>query len=62
VLQCADGLMSADCSPIGNAKPQTVKKDDDVYEMAIKYKKDEDFSGWYTDVSFIRRVCYGYSS
>jgi hypothetical protein len=28
-----------------------VKKDDDVYEMAIQYKKEEDFSGWYTDVS-----------
>ncbi|WVQ78598.1 proline-tRNA ligase [Cryptococcus sp. DSM 104549] len=24
--------------------------DDDKYEMAIRYKKDEDFSGWYTDV------------
>ncbi|WVQ76515.1 proline-tRNA ligase [Cryptococcus sp. DSM 104548] len=23
---------------------------DDKYEMAIQYKKDEDFSGWYTDV------------
>jgi hypothetical protein len=28
----------------------TVKKDEDLYEMAIQYKKDEDFSGWYTDV------------
>jgi prolyl-tRNA synthetase len=24
---------------------------DDLYEMAIQYKKEEDFSGWYTDVS-----------
>jgi hypothetical protein len=31
-------------------KAQTVKKDDDQYEMAIRFKKDEDFSGWYTDV------------
>jgi hypothetical protein len=38
-------------SPKGEAKPQTIKKDDDVYEMAIQYKKNEDFSGWYTDVS-----------
>jgi len=28
-----------------------VKKDEDLYEMAIQYKKEEDFSGWYTDVS-----------
>jgi hypothetical protein len=26
---------------------------DDLYEMAIQYKKEEDFSGWYTDVSEI---------
>ncbi|ORY30023.1 putative proline-tRNA ligase [Naematelia encephala] len=37
-------------APVGTAKPQTVKKDDDVYEMAIQYKKEEDFPGWYTDV------------
>ena len=29
----------------------TVKKDEDLYEMAIQYKKEEDFAGWYTDVS-----------
>lgn len=38
-------------SPVGQAKPQTVKKDEDLYEMAIQYKKEEDFAGWYTDVS-----------
>ena len=34
----------------------TVKKEkeEDLYEMAIQYRKDEDFSGWYTDVSSIR--------
>ncbi|WVQ99040.1 proline-tRNA ligase [Kwoniella sp. CBS 9459] len=26
------------------------KEEDDKYEMAIRFKKDEDFSGWYTDV------------
>lgn len=25
-------------------------KAEDLYEMAIQYKKEEDFSGWYTDV------------
>lgn len=34
------------------AKPQPEKKDDDQYEMAIRFKKDEDFSGWYQEVSF----------
>jgi len=43
--------LKADDSPVGTAKPQTVKKDEDMYEMAIKYKKEEDFPGWYTDVS-----------
>ena len=33
------------------AKAQAVKKDDDQYEMAIRFKKEEDFAGWYTDVS-----------
>jgi len=28
---------------------------DDLYEMAIQYKKEEDFSGWYTDVSPLSR-------
>lgn len=28
---------------------------DDLYEMAIQYKKEEDFSGWYTDVSSLSR-------
>ena len=37
--------------PVGTAKPMTVKKDEDLYEMAIQYKKAEDFPGWYTDVS-----------
>ena len=32
----------------------TVKKDEDLYEMAIQYKKSEDFPGWYTDVSLLR--------
>jgi len=36
---------------VGDAKPMTVKKDEELYEMAIQYKKDEDFAGWYTDVS-----------
>ncbi|WWC89706.1 proline-tRNA ligase [Kwoniella dendrophila CBS 6074] len=31
------------------AKPAATA-DDDKYNMAIQYKKDEDFSGWYTDV------------
>lgn len=31
--------------------PAPAKKDEDLYEMAIQHKKDEDFSGWYTDVS-----------
>ena len=31
----------------------TVKKDEDLYEMAIQFKKEEDFAGWYTDVSEI---------
>jgi prolyl-tRNA synthetase len=44
---------NADDRPLGDAKPQTVKKEDDVYLMAIQYKKDEDFSGWYTDVSYL---------
>lgn len=30
----------------------TVKKDEELYEMAIQFKKEEDFSGWYTDVSW----------
>lgn len=34
----------------GAAKPHQ-KKDEELYEMAIQYKKDEDFPGWYTDVS-----------
>ncbi len=38
---------------MGAAKPLTVKKDEDLYEMAIQYKKEEDFAGWYTDVSWI---------
>jgi hypothetical protein len=29
----------------------TVEKDDDQSGMAIRFKKDEDFSGWYTEVS-----------
>ena len=30
----------------------TVPKDDaDLYEMAIRFRKDEDFSGWYQEVS-----------
>ncbi|WWD01051.1 proline-tRNA ligase [Kwoniella sp. B9012] len=32
------------------AKPAAAQEDDEKYNMAIKYKKDEDFSGWYTDV------------
>ncbi|KAL1411004.1 hypothetical protein Q8F55_001949 [Vanrija albida] len=32
------------------AAAAVAKKDDDLYEMAIQYKKDEDFPGWYTDV------------
>lgn len=31
--------------------PKTVTKDDDQYEMAIRFRKDEDFSGWYQEVS-----------
>ncbi|EIW66374.1 hypothetical protein TREMEDRAFT_45824 [Tremella mesenterica DSM 1558] len=27
-----------------------VKKEEGLYEMAIQYKKEENFSGWYTDV------------
>ena len=41
--------------PLGDAKPMTVKREDDLYEMAIQFKKDEDFAGWYTDVSNIRK-------
>ncbi|WVO14142.1 proline-tRNA ligase [Cryptococcus depauperatus] len=46
-------------APIAEKKPAVPKEDkpkaavlpdDDKYEMAIQYKKDEDFSGWYTDV------------
>jgi hypothetical protein len=33
--------------------PATTSNRDDLYEMAIQYKKEEDFSGWYTDVSHI---------
>ncbi|OWZ80070.1 proline-tRNA ligase [Cryptococcus neoformans Bt85] len=32
------------------AEASTAAADDDRYEMAIRFKKDEDFSGWYTDV------------
>ncbi|WVR05466.1 proline-tRNA ligase [Kwoniella sp. DSM 27419] len=32
------------------AAPVASKEEDDKYEMAIRFKKDEDFSGWYTDV------------
>lgn len=32
------------------AAPAKKEKDDDLYEMAIQYKKEEDFPGWYTDV------------
>ena len=35
-----------------------VKKDDDLYEMAIQFKKEEDFSGWYTDVSIDRILSF----
>lgn len=35
------------------AAPATTSNRDDLYEMAIQYKKDEDFSGWYTDVSHL---------
>jgi prolyl-tRNA synthetase len=28
----------------------TVEKDEDQSGMAIRFKKEEDFSGWYTDV------------
>lgn len=52
----ASVLAELTSSPVGTAKPQTVKKDDDTYEMAIKYKKDEDFSGWYTDVSTLAHL------
>lgn len=31
----------------------TVEKDDDQSGMAIRFKKEEDFSGWYTEVSFL---------
>lgn len=33
-------------------------KTEDLYEMAIQHKKDEDFSGWYTDVSQLRCLLY----
>ncbi|WWC69131.1 proline-tRNA ligase [Kwoniella pini CBS 10737] len=32
------------------AKPAVAQEEDEKYNMAIKYKKDEDFPGWYTDV------------
>ncbi|KGB79560.3 hypothetical protein CNBG_5398 [Cryptococcus deuterogattii R265] len=32
------------------AEASTTAADDERYEMAIRFKKDEDFSGWYTDV------------
>ncbi|WWC60772.1 proline-tRNA ligase [Kwoniella dejecticola CBS 10117] len=31
-------------------KPAAAQEDDEKYNMAIQYKKNEDFSGWYTDV------------
>jgi antibiotic biosynthesis monooxygenase (ABM) superfamily enzyme len=43
-------VLSTDNNSSGN-KPQTVTKDDDQYEMAIRFRKDEDFSGWYQEVS-----------
>ena len=44
------------CSPAQSAAPTPAAapaagKADDLYQMAIQYKKEEDFSGWYTDVS-----------
>lgn len=32
------------------AKAPKKEKDEDLYEMAIQHKKNEDFPGWYTDV------------
>ncbi|EJT51495.1 proline-tRNA ligase [Trichosporon asahii var. asahii CBS 2479] len=42
----------AKAAPKAAAKEQPKKaaKDDDLYEMAIQHKKEEDFPGWYTDV------------
>jgi prolyl-tRNA synthetase len=37
------------------AAPAAASNRDDLYEMAIQYKKEEDFSGWYTDVSLLFR-------
>jgi len=42
--------------PAAPAAPAAVPSNrDDLYEMAIQYKKEEDFSGWYTDVSSLSR-------
>ena len=39
-------------APAAPAAPAAATSNrDDRYEMAIQYKKEEDFSGWYTDVS-----------
>lgn len=39
------------CSPKEvKAEASATAADDERYEMAIRFKKDEDFSGWYTDV------------
>ena len=52
---CAAQLIRASFSTQGgSAKAMTVKKDDE-YEMAIQFRKEEDFSGWYSDVSCIPR-------
>jgi hypothetical protein len=36
--------------------PGATKKDDGQYEMAIRFKKEEDFAGWYSEVSTCLRV------
>ncbi|ORX33389.1 hypothetical protein BD324DRAFT_654183 [Kockovaella imperatae] len=37
-------------APAAAARTPAAKKDEDLYEMAIQYKKEEDFPGWYADV------------
>lgn len=48
----ASAPAAAPKAPKQEKKPAPAKKekDEDLYEMAIQHKKNEDFPGWYTDV------------
>ncbi|KAK4689110.1 prolyl-tRNA synthetase, partial [Tremellales sp. Uapishka_1] len=65
IVSAAEGVKVVDFAELKNAAPEPVKSapkevkaapakkaaaDDAAYEMAIRFKKEEDFSGWYSEV------------